>query len=62
MSGSIDGAIAALNAQKVRPRIFVDRGQLRERVSAALEALARANNPPVLFLRGGSVIRSAAGL
>jgi putative DNA primase/helicase len=61
MSGSIDGAIAALNAQKVRPRIFVDQGQLRERVSAALEALARANNPPVLFLRGGLLARLREG-
>lgn len=49
----------AINGAKEcgRPTIFVDLGQLRDKVTRALGALETANNPPTLFSRGGLLTR-----
>src|SRR5262245_22484278 len=44
-----------------RPEIFVDAGQLRDKVTQAIGALDRANNPPTLFIRGGILTRLGRG-
>lgn len=40
-----------------RPEILVDTGQLRDRVALALKALQAANDPPMLYSRGGILTR-----
>jgi len=42
---------------KRRPSIFVNQSQLRDKVSQALVALVKANNPAFLFCRGGILTR-----
>jgi hypothetical protein len=49
-------ARATTNAD-VRSEIFVDQGQLRDKVTQAVAALHRADNPPSLFIRGGILTR-----
>jgi hypothetical protein len=44
-------------AEGQRPEIFVDRGQLRDKVGKALDALGKKNDPPLLFCRGGILTR-----
>jgi hypothetical protein len=38
------------------PAIIINRGQLPETTSLAIEALAKANNPPFIFEREGSLV------
>jgi len=40
-----------------RPTIYVDSGQLRERVKQALDALQKRNDPPMLFSRDSVMVR-----
>jgi hypothetical protein len=39
------------------PVIYVDRGQLRDKVAQALDAMQQRNNPPAFFSRGGILVR-----
>jgi hypothetical protein len=44
-------------AEGDRPEIFVNQGQLRDKVGKALDALGKKNDPPLLFCRGGILTR-----